>query len=88
MLLCYIHLQPKRQRETPLDGKRNKSVALETRSVQMKEPSGNEMADDVVNGYTLFITPQLDFRNPCLFMHHEIDLEWFLFFQKKDLVHM
>lgn len=50
MLLCYFHFQPKRQRDTFLDGKRNKSVGLETRNVQTKEPPGNEMADDVVDG--------------------------------------
>lgn len=85
MLLCYLHLQPKRHKETPLDSKRNKSVALETRNVQMKEPSGNEMADHIVNGYTLVITPQVDSHNPCLLMRHEIDLEWSLFFFQKRI---
>ncbi|CAL9214549.1 unnamed protein product [Arabidopsis halleri] len=41
--------KPKGQKETSLDGKRNKSVALDTGNVQTKELPGNGMANDVVN---------------------------------------
>ncbi|XP_010458541.1 PREDICTED: DUF724 domain-containing protein 5-like [Camelina sativa] len=41
--------KPKRQKQTPLDGKRNKSVGLETKNVQTKAPRRFERDDDVVN---------------------------------------
>lgn len=75
MLLCYFHFQPKRQKETSLDGNRN---------VQTKEPPGNEMADDVVYGHN---PASGFFYNLVCFLRPEIVL-WSLFSRKKNLVYL